>query len=222
MNPYDPNIKAALANYDDLDRLLGRSICYVAGPYAAPDYAGIVRNVSRAVALGQLCTAQGMSPIVPHALGFVGTYGAFDESDGKSRDIALSCGVTLAAMVGQQGGVLVVIERDDRSLSHGTGLEHAAFKQAGGVKVLRYTWAQWRKAFENVGMQSVYDTFSVPNRGVDVLTDKVIVRPCTVCAQSTPWACSDCQIDGRGAVHVCTSTACRDAHEVLCPVFQEL
>jgi hypothetical protein len=37
--------------------------------------------------------------------------------------------------------------------------------------------------------------------------------PCTVCGQSTEWACSDCRIDTGRSVHVCNSKICRDKHE---------
>ena len=36
---------------------------------------------------------------------------------------------------------------------------------------------------------------------------------CEICADSTPFACSDCAIDGHGAVHVCSKGACIRAHE---------
>jgi hypothetical protein len=42
-----------------------------------------------------------------------------------------------------------------------------------------------------------------------------IEAPCVVCGDPTILACSDCAIDsgGRGSVHVCSKTACRDKHE---------
>ena len=40
--------------------------------------------------------------------------------------------------------------------------------------------------------------------------------PCTICYAPTDLACSDCQIDLKKTVHVCTSRTCRDAHEAVC------
>jgi hypothetical protein len=37
--------------------------------------------------------------------------------------------------------------------------------------------------------------------------------PCVVCGIPTISACSDCAIEGKGSVHVCKNTACRDEHE---------
>jgi hypothetical protein len=40
-----------------------------------------------------------------------------------------------------------------------------------------------------------------------------INSPCVVCGDGTILACSDCAIDGRGSVHVCKKSECRDQHE---------
>lgn len=40
---------------------------------------------------------------------------------------------------------------------------------------------------------------------------------CSICGRATLWACSDCQIDIHKTVHVCQASACRDAHEKICP-----
>jgi hypothetical protein len=45
----------------------------------------------------------------------------------------------------------------------------------------------------------------------------VTYAPCVVCGAQTPFACSDCAIDSRCAVHVCASQACRARHEETCP-----
>ena len=37
--------------------------------------------------------------------------------------------------------------------------------------------------------------------------------PCEICSDYTPYACSDCAIDGHGAIHVCSKGACQRAHE---------
>lgn len=40
-----------------------------------------------------------------------------------------------------------------------------------------------------------------------------IVAPCVVCGNKTVMACSDCAIDGKPGVHVCSKVECRDKHE---------
>lgn len=42
-------------------------------------------------------------------------------------------------------------------------------------------------------------------------------RRCSVCDQQTTLACSDCAIDLRATVYVCTRNECRAAHESKCP-----
>ena len=37
--------------------------------------------------------------------------------------------------------------------------------------------------------------------------------PCVVCGSEAELCCSDCGIEQRGFVHVCSTSACRDAHE---------
>lgn len=40
-----------------------------------------------------------------------------------------------------------------------------------------------------------------------------VKSPCIVCGDETVLACSDCAIDGKGSVHVCTKSECRESHE---------
>lgn len=50
----------------------------------------------------------------------------------------------------------------------------------------------------------------------DLLLDRL--RPCVVCGALTEWRCADCgisRISEGVSVAVCTSPACRDAHEQL-------
>ena len=42
-------------------------------------------------------------------------------------------------------------------------------------------------------------------------------RVCTICGTTTDIACSDCRIDLRTTVFVCTLRACQLAHETKCP-----
>ena len=45
-------------------------------------------------------------------------------------------------------------------------------------------------------------------------------RRCSICDGQTTTACSDCAIDLRATVYVCSKAGCRKAHDAKCP--QEL
>lgn len=121
---------------------------YIAGPYGAPTTTEIERNVRRACAVGAWAALQGYAPIVPHAIGFMGCYGAFDESDPATRVRAIGAGVAMVRLVGVGLGRLLVIERDDGSLSAGTSLEVHTFLRTPGAEQLltRHTWSGWLAA----------------------------------------------------------------------------
>lgn len=42
-------------------------------------------------------------------------------------------------------------------------------------------------------------------------------KKCHICGRETLLACSDCQIDLGATVYVCSSSTCRDSHEIKCP-----
>jgi hypothetical protein len=42
---------------------------------------------------------------------------------------------------------------------------------------------------------------------------RVYYGPCSVCGDTTSWACSDCKIDTSVSVYVCGKGACQRAHE---------
>lgn len=44
-----------------------------------------------------------------------------------------------------------------------------------------------------------------------------LARKCSVCADPTPMACSDCAIDLHTTVYVCSKSECRKAHDTVCP-----
>lgn len=111
-------------------------IVYIAGPYTAPTRDGIARNIRRAVALGRYAAHLGHTPLVPHAQGWMGVYGAGDESEAGVRELALRCSRELAARAEE----MWVIERDDLSLSEGTRAELEAF---GRLPEYRMPWSAW-------------------------------------------------------------------------------
>lgn len=147
-----------------------RTAVYIAAPYGPvgdlPDAeAEIRRNVARALALGRLAVVKNRAPIVPHAIGFMGTYGSPNESDdGTSRRHAVECGEALAADVGRLEGELWLLVRNDWSTSHGCALERVAFLTASARpswlaqrSVTTATWAGWGSIFRSAGLAVLYD-----------------------------------------------------------------
>jgi hypothetical protein len=140
--------------------MIERKTAYIAGPYAAETPLQIERNVMRSVALGRLATEIGYAALVPHAIGWMGVYGERHEGDVGVRDRALSSSLALVEAVGRSGGALFVLERDDGSLSTGTGLELERFlgctDHAGPV--FRNSWEDWRVHFEGHGLAPLWSS----------------------------------------------------------------
>jgi len=140
--------------------MIERKTAYIAGPYAASTPAEIERNVLRAAALGRLATEIGYAALVPHAIGWMGVYGERHEGDVGVRDRALSSSLALVEAVGRTGGALFVLERDDGSLSSGTGLELERFlacTERAGL-VFQNRWEDWRIHFEGHGLASLWSS----------------------------------------------------------------
>jgi len=117
---------------------------YIAGPYAANDWDGIVANCQRAIELGAYAARIGLCPIVPHSMGIAGVYGDPDEADPETRERAIACGVRMAGAVAAGGGEFWAIAREDGSLSEGTRDEQAEYlRLAYHREVVVRTWAEW-------------------------------------------------------------------------------
>lgn len=123
-----------------------RRVVYIAAPYSAPTRDGVLRNVARALALGELAAQNGLAPIVPHAMGILGVHGhPFEDSPGV-RERALECGAAVARQGSFRGGSIEewavgwAILRDDGTRSDGVQLEiQASWTQSWVEK----TWAKW-------------------------------------------------------------------------------
>lgn len=124
-----------------------RRIVYIAAPFGASTKDEMRRNVARAVALGRLAVRQGLVPIVPHAIGALGVYGAADESEEGVREAAIECGVALAASCPQ----MWLLKRGDGSISSGCQLERAAAAGAG-ASILIGSWESWKEDFHAGGL----------------------------------------------------------------------
>lgn len=116
-----------------------RRVLYIAGPYAGATTEEIRRNVARALALGRLASDEGYAPIVPHAAGWLGVFGApLEDDDGQCREAAIEVGCAMARSCG-----CWVIARDDGAWSDGTRAETSG----AGVAIDRAgTWAEWCRA----------------------------------------------------------------------------
>jgi hypothetical protein len=51
------------------------------------------------------------------------------------------------------------------------------------------------------------------HQGYENRLDHYFARPCVVCKTVTDLACSDCAIESRGSVFICSRRTCRDSHE---------
>ena len=110
---------------------------YIAGPFAGD----IRENVRRALAVCRWAVAHGYAPECVHTTIAAGGLGDDDNPDDRDRGIG-SC-VARVRMHAKVGGALLVILRDDGTMSTGTEREVIAWMNAGGGAVDRRTWAQW-------------------------------------------------------------------------------
>jgi hypothetical protein len=126
-------------------------LIYVAGSYAASTPEAIELNVRRACMLGRLVAHTGATPVVPHAMGFLGCYG--DPTEGANdgcRERAIRCGISLAQAVIASGGKMWVIAKDDGTMSDGTRKELKAVvgqvtgeMPENGPRIRIENWAGW-------------------------------------------------------------------------------
>jgi hypothetical protein len=137
-------------------------VVYVAGPYAAATPAEVAVNVDRAIAVGRLAVLRRRAPIVPHAQGWLGVFGAADESEPGVRQAALRSAAAVARTVGEVLGEFWAIEREDGTLSDGTAHELEAYVRGAesfGVShrraldgVIRRAWWRWAADLEAEGI----------------------------------------------------------------------
>jgi hypothetical protein len=144
-------------------------LVYIAAPYGPvgdhPE-AEIRRNVARALALGRLAAVRGYAPIVPHAIGFMGTYGAPNEDDGgTSRLRAIESGEAHAASVGSCHGEFWLLLNDQGVPSSGCAQELAAWRASRSHGYATYdarlliqaTWDEWRLVFVTEDLTYLHD-----------------------------------------------------------------
>ena len=77
----------------------------------------------------------------------------------------------------------------------------------GAVEGAAHMIENWR----NWGACKDLPIVSVPLS--DLYRERVYYGPCSVCGDTTVWACSDCKLDTSVSVYVCDKGACQRAHE---------
>ena len=129
---------------------------YIAAPFRAPSLEEIEVNCRRAAALGfYAASVYGATPIVPHAMGFLGVHGPLTAGDSNPevRRRALDHACALVRLVGNAGGHLWVITNPDGSLSEGVAKELDAFRSCGvswSQIVIVRAWSAWAQELLNV------------------------------------------------------------------------
>jgi len=121
---------------------------YIAGPFAAETHELRLENVRRACRLSRYAVRQGYAPIVVHAGIELGAYGNDNVVPERIRGAAATC-VLVEVVAACKTGELWVIERDNGSLSTGTGREWdrwAITRDRYGYRAwntVRKPWSAW-------------------------------------------------------------------------------
>jgi hypothetical protein len=126
---------------------------FISGPYRAPNAQGVAENVRRACELGAYACRCGLLPIVPHAQGFMGCFGAVSDGvsdDEETEQAALNWGCKMASHVGSTYGTLWVILTEEGKRSFGTDLECQAFLRSNGdvLSIKEGKWSFWKDIME--------------------------------------------------------------------------
>jgi hypothetical protein len=146
---------------------------YIAGSFAGPNDAAVLRNVARALGVGWLATERGFAPLVPHAAGWLGVHGGKDEDPGV-RTAALTCGVSIARAVAAVGGHMWIVLRDDGTMSDGTALEHDCFRAHGGtdLRLIARRWDEWAAE----GARELWPEQNAGARIAELLAERTTLR----------------------------------------------
>lgn len=128
-------------------------VVYVAGPFAAPDAAGIRQNVLNACALSLYAVTEGLSPLCPHPGIMAGAFGR--ESSPAERERGIRMVLAHVELVARHSeGRFWAIQNPDGGLSSGTQRELECFVEtwqalhpqdpyASNTIVVK-TWAEWK------------------------------------------------------------------------------
>lgn len=121
------------------------ALVYIAGPYAADTPEDRAENARRIGILSRHAIALGLTPVSVHAAVEAGHLGRDDVPE--EREVGLQAACRLAAWVGESGGSMWFIRRDDRTKSEGTTRECKAFLSSAlpGVRYIGATWGEWSK-----------------------------------------------------------------------------
>lgn len=123
-----------------------RPLVYIAAPFAeAP-----VLWTTRVSTLSRWLVGKGYAPVSIHAAIQTGAYG--DDTDPDARAAGLDAACSIVRAVACSGGAMILITRDDRTMSNGCKKEAAAFRKSGRWNaedlIVRAKWATWEAWME--------------------------------------------------------------------------
>ena len=117
--------------------------CYVAAPFGAPTRFEQEANTCRAEYVGEIMRDRGFRPVVVHTAILAGAFG--DDNDPAARARGLAATVEIMRDVLARGGVLVVLLRDDCTMSAGVLAEVTeARRVVPDLQILAMTTHGWR------------------------------------------------------------------------------
>lgn len=141
-------------------------VAYVAAPYGASTPEEIQRNIARAVFVGALLMRLGEGtcwPYVPHVNG-AALFGAAETPE--TRKQALAYGIGMLRTIGAANGALVLLQRDDGTLSAGMEAELEVWERefAYGHRVRRLAWERLGTLAQTAGLYDEWIALTNPPR----------------------------------------------------------
>lgn len=116
--------------------------CYVAAPFGAPTRFEQEVNTRRAEYVGEIMAARGFRPVVVHTAILAGAFG--DDNDPEARARGLAATVDIMRGVLARGGIVVVLLKDDCTMSAGVQAEVTeARRMEPGLPIMAMTLHGW-------------------------------------------------------------------------------
>ena len=122
---------------------------YIAAPYSADTREERRINRWRAILLGRIATAHGLTPIVLHPSIDEGVYGL--DNDPKERE----AGIAAACRIAVRCDAMWALLRDDGSASEGVAREMKAF--VGRRPIIAGTWGGFREIAKGADMLAEWE-----------------------------------------------------------------
>lgn len=122
---------------------------YIAAPYSAEKREERRINRWRAILLGRMATAHGLTPIVLHPSIYEGVYGVDDDPEEREAGIAAAC--RIAARCDAMWALL----RDDGTASEGVAREMEAFVKP--KPIIAGAWGGFREIAQGADMLAEWE-----------------------------------------------------------------